>query len=124
MGAALMELDLSMSVAPKSYVPSAGATKQSMGLSNAARSLKSLCFSQPIFAPQKDVWSAAKYPSAARKLPCSSSVSPAVRLTLLSPDIVVSILDGEQGPGATLARLLEPFPVRWEEQRNASTLPT
>jgi hypothetical protein len=38
-----------------------------------------------------------------------------LRLTLLAPDIVERILDG--GPTAGLARLLEPFPVEWEKQR-------
>ena len=28
-----------------------------------------------------------------------------------------AILDGTQGPEATLARLREPFPVEWDEQR-------
>lgn len=36
-----------------------------------------------------------------------------LRLTLLSPDIVETILDGKQGPEITLARALEPFPVEW-----------
>ena len=37
-----------------------------------------------------------------------------LRLTLLAPDIVEIILDGAQGPEVTLARVLEPFPVRWD----------
>jgi hypothetical protein len=37
-----------------------------------------------------------------------------LRLTLLAPDIVEAILDGEQGPEVTLARVLAPFPVDWE----------
>ena len=40
-----------------------------------------------------------------------------LRLTLLAPDIVEAVLDGTQGPEATLARLREPFPVEWDEQR-------
>ena len=40
-----------------------------------------------------------------------------LRLTLLAPDIVEAILDGRQGPEVTLARVLEPFPVEWEDQR-------
>lgn len=40
-----------------------------------------------------------------------------LRLTLLAPDIVEAILDGHQGPDVTIARLIEPFPVEWEEQR-------
>ena len=40
-----------------------------------------------------------------------------LRLTLLAPDIVEAILDGKQGSEVTLARVLEPFPVEWPEQR-------
>ena len=36
-----------------------------------------------------------------------------LRLTLLAPDIVETILDGKQGPEVTLARLRQPFPVEW-----------
>jgi hypothetical protein len=39
-----------------------------------------------------------------------------LRLTLLAPDVVDAILDGNQGPEVTLARLLEPFPIEWTEQ--------
>jgi hypothetical protein len=39
-----------------------------------------------------------------------------MRLSLLAPEIVESILDGRQGPDLTLARLLEPFPVEWAAQ--------
>lgn len=39
-----------------------------------------------------------------------------LRLTLLAPDIVETILDGKQGPEITLARALEPFPVEWSRQ--------
>jgi len=39
-----------------------------------------------------------------------------LRLTFLAPDIVESILDGKQGPGVTLARVLEPFPMEWATQ--------
>ena len=42
-----------------------------------------------------------------------------LRLTLLAPDIVEAILDGRQGPEVTLARMLEPFPLDWWEQRAA-----
>ncbi|OYW56031.1 MAG: hypothetical protein B7Y80_03140 [Hyphomicrobium sp. 32-62-53] len=41
-----------------------------------------------------------------------------LRLTLLAPEIVTSILDGKQGPEVTLARLTEPFPVEWGEQKD------
>src|SRR6056297_2370138 len=40
-----------------------------------------------------------------------------MRLTLLAPDIVEAILDGKQGPEVTLAKVLEPFPLVWEGQR-------
>tara|TARA_R110002124_G_scaffold178596_4_gene346423 strand:+ start:1323 stop:1697 length:375 start_codon:yes stop_codon:yes gene_type:complete len=41
-----------------------------------------------------------------------------LRLTLLAPDIVEAILDGKQGPDITLARVLERFPIGWNEQRD------
>ena len=41
-----------------------------------------------------------------------------MRLALLAPDIVEAILDGQHGPEATLARVLEPFPLDWTEQRH------
>jgi len=41
-----------------------------------------------------------------------------LRLTLLAPDIVGYILDGRQPPGLSLPRLLEPFPLAWDEQRS------
>ncbi len=40
-----------------------------------------------------------------------------LRLTLLAPDVVEAILDGKQGPGVTLARLMEPIPAEWDDQR-------
>ena len=46
----------------------------------------------------------------------SSYMTRVLRLTLLAPDIVEAILDGTQGSEATLARVLEPFPVEWSEQ--------
>lgn len=39
-----------------------------------------------------------------------------LRLTLLAPDIVETILGGKQGPEVTLAQVLEPVPVEWERQ--------
>lgn len=42
-----------------------------------------------------------------------------LRLTLLAPGIVEGILDGTQGPDVTLARVLELFPVEWNEQRQS-----
>jgi hypothetical protein len=47
-----------------------------------------------------------------------------MRLTLLAPDIVEAILNGTQGPEVTLARVLEPFPVAWIEQRHLSGYPS
>ena len=53
-----------------------------------------------------------------------------LRLTLLAPDIVEAILDGKQGPEVTLARVLEPSSLKWNEQlsdiaveKRASALP-
>ena len=46
-----------------------------------------------------------------------SYVSRVLRLTLLAPDIVEAILDGRQPKEMTLAVLMKPFPVGWEEQR-------
>ena len=53
---------------------------------------------------------------AAREGIAPSYMTRVLRLALLAPDIVGEILDGQQGPGVTLARLMEPFPVEWEEQ--------
>jgi hypothetical protein len=41
-----------------------------------------------------------------------------LRLTLLAPDIVEAILNG-QATGLSLPRLLEPFPLEWDAQRTA-----
>ena len=40
-----------------------------------------------------------------------------LRLTLLAPDIVETILDGRQSPELGLPRLMEPIPADWLEQR-------
>lgn len=40
-----------------------------------------------------------------------------LRLTLLAPDLVEAILEGEQRPEMTLASVLEPFPMDWRQQR-------
>lgn len=45
-----------------------------------------------------------------------SYISRVLRLTLLAPGIVEAILDGRQPPEMTLAVLMEPFPVGWQEQ--------
>ena len=43
-----------------------------------------------------------------------------LRLTLLAPEIVESILDGRHDPErVTLARLMKPFPVAWGAQERA-----
>jgi hypothetical protein len=39
-----------------------------------------------------------------------------LRLTLLAPDIVESILNGTQGSEVTLAGFMEPFPADWGAQ--------
>jgi len=50
-------------------------------------------------------------------------LSRVMRLTLLAPGIVEAIMDGKQGQGVTLARLLEPFPVEWSHQSRRLWLP-
>ena len=45
----------------------------------------------------------------------SSYVSRVLRLTLLAPDIVESILDGRRPVEITLASLMRPFAVGWRE---------
>ncbi|MGR3493279.1 MAG: hypothetical protein ACU0DW_14570 [Shimia sp.] len=39
-----------------------------------------------------------------------------LRLTLLAPNLVEAILDGRHPAEATLARVLEPFPIEWNRQ--------
>ena len=46
-----------------------------------------------------------------------SYVSRVVRLALLSPEIVETILDGRQPAHLTMKVLLEPFPLDWDGQR-------
>ena len=46
-----------------------------------------------------------------------SYVSRVLRLSLLAPDIVDSILDGRQSTALHLDRLLKPFPSDWRAQR-------
>ena len=41
-----------------------------------------------------------------------------LRLTLLSPEVVEAVLDGRQETLVTLARLMEPFPLSWADQKN------
>ena len=40
-----------------------------------------------------------------------------MRLSLLSPEFVDAIMDGRQPAGVTLANMMEPFPLNWQEQR-------
>ena len=47
-----------------------------------------------------------------------SYVSKVLRLTLLAPDIVKIILDGDQPDSMTWKMLSSPFPVEWEEQKS------
>ena len=49
----------------------------------------------------------------------SSYVSRLLRMTLLAPSIIEEILDGRQPTKVTLAVLMRPFPVAWEEQVEA-----
>ena len=51
----------------------------------------------------------------------SSYVSRLLRMTLLAPYIVEAILDGRQPTKVTLAVLMRPFPVAWEEQVEAGS---
>jgi len=46
----------------------------------------------------------------------ASYLTRVLRLTLLAPDIVETILDGQQGPRTTLEALREPFPADWQLQ--------
>ncbi len=43
-----------------------------------------------------------------------------IRLTLLAPDIVEGILNGQQTPGLALDLLLKSFPLFWTEQSGGS----
>jgi len=44
-------------------------------------------------------------------------VSRLLRMALLAPEIVESVLDGRQPEGLTLPALMQPFLVKWEYQR-------
>ena len=41
-----------------------------------------------------------------------------LRLALLSPILVDCILSGNHSPVVTLAKLMEPFPLNWDQQRS------
>lgn len=45
-----------------------------------------------------------------------SYVSRVLRMTLLAPEIVETILAGKQPEGLTMARAMKPFPSNWKEQ--------
>ena len=40
-----------------------------------------------------------------------------LRLTLLAPDLVEAILEGRAGEAVTLPRLIEPWPIIWQDQK-------
>ena len=42
-----------------------------------------------------------------------------LRLTLLSPEVVVTILDGRLNPAPTVNELMKPLPLLWAEQISA-----
>lgn len=48
----------------------------------------------------------------------TSYVTRILRLTQLEPGIIEAVLDGRQGDAVTLARLMDPFPISWIEQKN------
>lgn len=41
-----------------------------------------------------------------------------LRLAQLEPGIIEAVLDGRQNDAVTLARLMDPFPISWIEQKN------
>jgi hypothetical protein len=45
-----------------------------------------------------------------------------LRHTLLAPEIVEAIVNGQQAPQITLAVLLGPFPAEWKNQRDTFNL--
>lgn len=45
-----------------------------------------------------------------------SYVSRLLRMTLLAPEIVEAILAGNQPPGLTMAKAMQPFPMDWRQQ--------
>lgn len=47
-----------------------------------------------------------------------------LRLTLLAPDIIESVLDGHTTGGASLTALMEPFPIEWARQRDRQWSPS
>ncbi|WP_434555540.1 hypothetical protein [Paracoccus denitrificans] len=53
---------------------------------------------------------------AEREAIAPSYMTRVLRLTLLAPDVIEAILDGQPRSEVTLARVLEPFPMHWAEQ--------
>jgi hypothetical protein len=53
---------------------------------------------------------------AAREGIAPSYITRILRLTLLDPNIVETVLDGMQGPQVTLSRVMKPFPEAWQRQ--------
>ena len=49
-------------------------------------------------------------------------MSRVLRLTLLAPDIVEAILDGQQSESLQLHALLGPFPIEWRAQRRRAEM--
>jgi len=47
----------------------------------------------------------------------NSYVARILKLATLAPDIVEAILNGEEPPGLSLAKLTKTFPTDWDEQR-------
>jgi hypothetical protein len=47
------------------------------------------------------------------------NVGSVLRLTLLAPDIVQAIVDGRQPADLALPQLLKPWPLEWQQQREA-----
>ena len=52
---------------------------------------------------------------AERKAIALSYMTRVLRITLPAPDIVGSILNGQQGAEITLAVLMTPFPLGWDD---------
>jgi len=53
-----------------------------------------------------------------------SYVARTLRLASLAPDIVEAIVRGDEPDGLTLGRLMRPWPVGWDEQREILTTGT
>lgn len=52
-----------------------------------------------------------------------SYMSRVLRLTQLEPAIIEAVLEGRQGGDVTLARLMEPFPLSWSDQKDTFSGP-